>query len=389
MKEKLKRLSVCLCAMLMALLMVQCGPSWKDADKKIEEGDKAGAAEILTKLAENGDSDAINWLSEYYLEVISNSEGSDEAKLQIVKKAEPWFLKVANDREEPDMARILAVYYKLEKNDTESLKWNEIAAQKGDMQSAFELAEMYANPNSGIHDMKKAVAYYQKASDKGLPEATYALYEMYRNGNGLPKDEAKADQLLKKAAEQGSEYAKYIMAPAYLTGDGVPVDVTKAYEYIMAVPENLVLDKEMRNSIVRAYEAEQKMAEAKRAMAELKNIENILSGGTSWSYKDGSGISYIIRFVGNMTLVFERSDLYDKAANYAVSFKYSVDKDFAETLSPILMFKRYVDYKGVSADWILENFNGEQAWIRLSVSGETMQVSGNRIMAGTYKQMTR
>ena len=63
----LKNPSWSILALIMTMVFTSCTPSYEEALKKFEEGNEYDAVEIMHKLADKGDDQAIDWLTEYYL----------------------------------------------------------------------------------------------------------------------------------------------------------------------------------------------------------------------------------------------------------------------------------------------------------------------------------
>lgn len=374
--------------MCLSLLFVQCGPSWNDADKKIAEGDEAGAAVILEQLAEKGDTSAIDWLADYYMNQLMATNDLEKTSPELLEKAEKYFPQVAEKRDGFEMAKALCYIYQ-KNDDKENLqKWTEIASEKGEPWSMYEMAKQYADSTSSRFNMKKAATLYQKASDAGVEGASYQLYTMYDKGIYFPKDEAKASAYCEKAANQGDTGACYIMAFKYMYGEGVKVDYDKAYRYISRVPDNECPDMELKENITKIHEADLKMQEAKRRMDAINAIQSTLAN-SRWCFNDGPGVAQQLIFKGSKKVIYTRSDLY-RSKSVEVALSFVVRDDVFETMTPHLIFTRILDINTPSTDgsyspqWAYENFN--ESGITLYINGNSMRVVGNNLMAGTYNK---
>lgn len=392
LRNKLLRMTQASIMTALVLLFVQCGPSLNKAQDLIDAGDEEGAIKMLTELAEKGDNEAIEWLSRIYIEKMLWN--TDSLTTPNMKAAEPWLISVAEKPESDQFSA--ALLYKIYisdsplKDQAKAAKWSIVAAEKGDT-TLMSVAGHYLLEKE---DYTTAIKYLETCANRKLArdavsldrasvrEASFDLYKIYMDSTIKYNNVEKALKYGDKAAKLGHEKAANLMAMHYFYGIDVSQNIDKAMEY--AGYTSNIFD----TSIAKAKQADEKMKEAKRAMAELNRINDILNN-SNWIKKESSGVSYRIRFCSNMTLIFERNDLYDKASNYSVKFKYSLNKDFADTLTPVLTFNKYIDYDGVSPDWILDNFNGEEAGIAFTCSGETMKVVGNRIMSGNYTQQIR
>lgn len=394
-KQLLKHLSNGLLFMLV-MTLTSCSPTWKDAQEKLDQGKESDAARIIEELAENGDVKAMDWIINYYRQFnpILEENFSNCNKENYTPSTIMFMEKRAADWENGDLARILTKFYSQSgfRDEEKARKWLDIAATKGDPECMYLKGEELFNKgkfDEGLLLFEKVANLQNITPTQKIfrGKAARELYSIYSDKEKTP-DMKKALRYCEIAADDGDNGARYFMAYYYFYGEGVEKNIEKAHRYISAIPDGQVPDPDLNGHIEKVYEAEQQIVAAQRAMDELKRVNNILNN-SSWINRESSGVSYRIRFCGNMTLVFERNDLYDNASNYSVKFKYSLNKDFAETLTPVLTFYKYIDYEGVSPDWILENFNGDQAGIAFSVSDQTMKVTGNRMMSGTYTQQTR
>ncbi len=70
---------------------------------------------------------------------------------------------------------------------------------------------------------------YRKAAERGDAEAQFYIAEAYYEGDGVPHDCSLAAKWWLKAAEQGCAAAQYQLGCAYSNGEGVPRDHVQAY----------------------------------------------------------------------------------------------------------------------------------------------------------------
>src|ERR1700722_413891 len=106
------------------------------------------------------------------------------------------------------------------------------AADKGDAQAQFELAQCYATGKNVPRNFDKAVQYLQKAAGQGNTDAEVALGSLYGRGRGVPRSLAMAVHWYQKAADRGNALAQFAMGNFYSTGRGVPnVDMAQAIQW--------------------------------------------------------------------------------------------------------------------------------------------------------------
>lgn len=381
----LKNPSWSILALIMTMVFTSCTPSYEEALKKFEEGNEYDAVEIMHKLADKGDDQAIDWLTEYYLKEYKDrpttyKETNSDVYLNRVISI---FEIVASDWATNEPASRLAEIYSVSmlKDKAKAEKWAKVGAERGDPYSLNLLGLSYSEKR----DYKQALPLLEKAASSNYKDAILYLYKFYSNPSNSFADASKASIYCKKAAEYGDPQAKYAMAKRYYYGEGVEKNIVTAHNFIVNLPNAYILDKDLPSAIDKDYKAELQRQEAQAKADRLNRAREILNGGTTWQYKEDGGVTYRLRFCSNHILAFERNDLYDHEKNYSVSLKYTAN--LSDPLEPRLSFTSYVDYDGVSPDWIQEVFGG--TIMKFSVSGNTMTVSGNHVINGTYTQRTR
>lgn len=125
----------------------------------------------------------------------------------------------------------LGIYYEINKNFSEAMKWYEKSASNSFEPAINELGNIYLDGNLVVkQNLEKAFEYYQKASDKGYLDATNNLAYMYDLGLGVKQDRIKAFKLY-KIASKGSIRALYNLGLAYKNGEGTEKNLIEAYKY--------------------------------------------------------------------------------------------------------------------------------------------------------------
>jgi TPR repeat protein len=79
------------------------------------------------------------------------------------------------------------------------------AAELGDADAQFNLAERYANENGtwGEQDLAEAVRWYRQAAEQGHAQAQFYLGRCYENGTGVERDAEEAVEWYREAAQNG------------------------------------------------------------------------------------------------------------------------------------------------------------------------------------------
>lgn len=169
-----------------------------------EDDDIDQAIRNFTKAAEKDVKPAQEWLKDHYLR-------GNQINLE---KAEPWLKKLA---------------------------------QNGDLNSQFQLANVYRiyARASEISDKSKVQVYYkeaakwmEKVADAGIAMAKHLLGSMLLEGQGLTQDNTRGIDLLTQAAENGYLDSQYDLATIYDKGKyGITADPAKALSWYKKVAE--------------------------------------------------------------------------------------------------------------------------------------------------------
>ena len=117
-----------------------------------------------------------------------------------------------------------------------------IAARKigevcGDTKFLYKLGERYYYGKGVSKDYTKAVKFYRKAAELGHSEAQFCLGNCYYCGRGINKDYAEAVKWYCKSAEQGYYKAQYNLGVCYTNGEGVSKDYTEAVKFYRKAAE--------------------------------------------------------------------------------------------------------------------------------------------------------
>jgi TPR repeat protein len=105
----------------------------------------------------------------------------------------------------------------------------EAAAERGDANAQFELAELTRSTKGPI----EAIKWYQKAARQGHPKAQHQLGLFHRFGVGVPLSKSEAAKWYRKAAEQGYAPAQNSLAHMYSLGWGVKESEAEATKWYL------------------------------------------------------------------------------------------------------------------------------------------------------------
>jgi len=141
-------------------------------------------------------------------------------------KAIEWFQKAAAQNNEQAASRLEL----LQSNEARFSK--ELArAEKGDVESQYNLANMYTTGVGVDIDPKQANIWYERAASQGYVKAEYKLGLIYYEGNGVKQNHKTAFKWFKSAAENGYPAAQYYLGKMYGAGQGTSRDYNLSLEW--------------------------------------------------------------------------------------------------------------------------------------------------------------
>ena len=119
------------------------------------------------------------------------------------------------------------------------------AAEQGDAEAQYRLADSYAKAKGVDRDLKKGFEWMKKAAEQGYAKAQMCIGFYYGGGVGVRKDTVEAEKWIKqsfdavlKLAEQGDVEAQLYLASYYGSEIGVEMDEKKALEWNRKAAEN-------------------------------------------------------------------------------------------------------------------------------------------------------
>jgi uncharacterized protein len=174
-----------------------------DAESAIKNAEFGKALELLTPLAEQGDSDAQFLLGYLYF------TNADVSYLE----STAWLQKSA------EQSNPMACYYlSIDVNDPNCLsdkdrkKYLEKSALLGYPNAQRDLGCAYATGEKGFKkNESKALWWYKKAAEQGYPDAQFNLGTMLLNGEGCAKNIHEGIEWIKKSDENGIVEAKHLL----------------------------------------------------------------------------------------------------------------------------------------------------------------------------------
>ena len=195
----------------------------KRADAAYARQDYATAAPLYQKLADSGNSGAMNRLGfMYYL---------GRGVAQDYTQAVAWYRNAAEKANPAGMTNLGRMYQSgrgVSQDDTQAAAWYRKAAETGEPAGMDNLGFMYQNGRGVARDDTQALAWYRKAAEKADPAGMTHLGLMYQNGRGVAKDDTQAVAWYRKAADKGELAGMTNLGFMYQNGRGVAQDYSQA-----------------------------------------------------------------------------------------------------------------------------------------------------------------
>ena len=195
------------------------------------------ALEILTPLAEDGNSDAQITLGIMY----DYGYGVPVDQQEAVK----WYIKAAKQGIPVVQHDVGVKYFQgqgVAQDYEQAAYWWEQSASAGLADSQFNLGLMYYRGHGIVQDYVKASELFFAAAKQGHGNAQYSLAVMYAFGQGVEKDYTRALTWFRKSATQGVAQAQFNLGVLYENGQGLEKDLNLAREWysraaIQGLPE--------------------------------------------------------------------------------------------------------------------------------------------------------
>ena len=120
----------------------------------------------------------------------------------------------------------------------EAFDWFKRAAELGNPEGMFQMAQMYRQGIGIRKSPNKAIEFYQLAAEHNYPAAYVQLAQMYQDGDGIEANEARSDAYFKEAIAMGEGSASVALAIQYEIGDRVEKNPEEAVKLYQAAAEN-------------------------------------------------------------------------------------------------------------------------------------------------------
>jgi TPR repeat protein len=137
-----------------------------------------------------------------------------------------WYRKAAAQNNQKAISRLNLIQ-------SNELRFNKTLALagEGDMESQYDLGNMYMEGVGVDTDKAKAIDWYGKAAAQGYEKAQYKLGLIYYEESSPEKDLSLAFRFFNAAAEKGHPAAQFHIGKIYASGQGVTRDYEMALQW--------------------------------------------------------------------------------------------------------------------------------------------------------------
>lgn len=231
----MRRLAILACLLLTAPAIAQpldAAQRFEAAAKAAEDGDHAGAATLLTPLAEAGDAEA------QYRLGMALAQGREYGPMGGVDGV-AWLERAAEQGHEAAVLRLAYGHQHWNNHPFhrgELVRWLEHGVEAGFPWAMSWLASYLRDGTSGYtpRDHDRARALYERAAQAGYSHALLPLAEMVMAGEGGPADGARALTLLEAARAADIRFTEWPTGELYHFGaPGVEPDLQLAAHWYM------------------------------------------------------------------------------------------------------------------------------------------------------------
>lgn len=111
------------------------------------------------------------------------------------------------------------------------------AAEQGNADAQFRLAECYAKAMGVEADSEEAFRWYRMAGEQGQVEAAVKLGHAYLSGSGSSRDDVLAVKWFRKAAQTGNPEAEFWLGLCYANGRGVAASQRESLDWYRKAAE--------------------------------------------------------------------------------------------------------------------------------------------------------
>jgi len=170
--------------------------------------------------------------------------------------------------------------------------WIEKAAELGNSQAQFELADIYNNENMPYYNLEKAFDWLKKSAQNGYTKAKHNLAVSYLEGTGTAQDNTQALYWMEQASNEGHVAARRKMGIFYIEGIGVTMDKEKG---LSLLSEAASLGDETAKELLKSYK---KSVSRRKGKLIIMIVGLVIFGSIGFMLSRNSGYWYIGLLIG-------------------------------------------------------------------------------------------
>ncbi len=106
------------------------------------------------------------------------------------------------------------------------------AAERGDAVAQYRLGAALSQGVGGTRDLAEAARWIEKSAEQGYPDAQFKIGLIYQHGDGVAPDAAKGVEWLRRAAERGHADAQVRLAAALEVGAGTERNIGESVHWM-------------------------------------------------------------------------------------------------------------------------------------------------------------
>ena len=194
---------------------------------------------VLNLFANETDSDSV--LTDQKLLGIARQYRHGIVREVNPRKAFKIYYKLAEKGNTRAMNELGKMYLKgdgVKRNPQYALLLFKKASQMGDLNAKCNLAKMYQKGQNGVIDHKKAYKLYKEAADSGSVQGMYGAGYLQYKGLGIKQDYESAIKMLEKGAKRNHPGCDFLLASYHANGFGGKVDIGKAEKHYRRASKN-------------------------------------------------------------------------------------------------------------------------------------------------------
>ena len=175
-----------------------------------------------------------------YTETITiNKKEKTHLKINMKSLLENTIVEILDNKEMSQIEKYKEIGFEcdLKNNYVEALKYYKMAAELGDDQAQYIVAQMYEDGEGVEQSYSEAAKWYRMAAEQGHALSQVFLGILYENGEGVEQNYSEAVKWFRKAANQGDAGGQNLLGYMYSHGNGVEQNYSEAVKWYRKAAE--------------------------------------------------------------------------------------------------------------------------------------------------------